>query len=82
MAKTKYSLLTELRYYLSSNYNVIASDSNSRKQIRMYTVSLDENNENWVVRFVVVGFQKNGYQITKTFDSIDDAVDFYEKELK
>lgn len=82
MAKTKHSLLTELRYYLSSNYNVIASDSNSRKQIRMYTVSLDENNENWIVRFVVVGFQKNGYQITKTFDSIDDAVDFYEKELK
>lgn len=48
----------------------------------MYTVSLDENNENWIVRFVVVGFQKKGYQITKTFDSIDDAVDFYEKELK
>lgn len=82
MAKTKHSLLTVLRYHLSSNYNVIASDSNSRKQIRMYTVSLDENNENWIVRFVVVGFQKKGYQITKTFDSIDDAVDFYEKELK
>lgn len=81
MAKTKNNLLTELRYYLSSNYNVIASDSNSRKQIRMYTV-FDENNENWIVRFVVVGFQKNGYQITKTFDSIEDAVEFYEKELK
>lgn len=47
----------------------------------MYTV-FDENNENWIVRFVVVGFQKNGYQITKTFDSIEDAVEFYEKELK
>ena len=82
MSKQKTSILIELRHFLNSEYRVLASDSKSKKQIRMHTVSFDEDKETWSVRFVVVGFEKNGYNITRSFDSIDNAVNFYENDLK
>lgn len=83
MSKKNSSVLTELRHYLNSEYQVLASDSTSKKQIRMYTVSFDANEEAWSVRFVVLGFaKKGGYNTTKSFESIEYAVNFYENELK